>query len=463
MMFNRFRFTLSILPLIFVLACNVQSTDNKPLKGIQVSETHPSYWQYNGENVLLLGGSVEDNLFQADHLEEHLELLKAVGGNYVRNTMSSRDSGNHQPFHMNEDGKYDMNLYNEKYWERFKNFLEETSKRNIIVQIEVWATFDFYRDNWDKNPYNPANNVNYSERRSKLSTEISTHPVYTENNFFRSVPEQMALPVVLWYQQKFVDKLLSISLAYDNVLYCMDNETSVTADWGRFWSGYIKKKAAIMNKTVHTTEMWDPWELDHAFHNETFDHPEIYSFVDISQNNHITGEEHWTNGLKQKERLIQIDAVRPMNNVKIYGNDGGKHKTTRDAIESFIKNIMFGCASSRFHRPTSGQGLNENAQSVIQVIREVSDRMDFFNGIPHNDLLSERDNNEAYCRAIPGKEYMVYFTDGGEVVLTNKEGQEKKLYWIDVLNRDWNEAVKVSGNEIKLTCPSDGHWIALIQ
>ena len=31
---------------------------------IQPSATYPTYWQFEGQPVLLLGGSVEDNLFQ---------------------------------------------------------------------------------------------------------------------------------------------------------------------------------------------------------------------------------------------------------------------------------------------------------------------------------------------------------------------------------------------------------------
>ena len=36
-----------------------------PAQGrVQVSKKHPQYWEYRGEPVLLLGGSIEDNLFQ---------------------------------------------------------------------------------------------------------------------------------------------------------------------------------------------------------------------------------------------------------------------------------------------------------------------------------------------------------------------------------------------------------------
>ena len=41
---------------------------------------------------------------------------------------------------------------------------------------------------------------------------------------------------------------------------------------------------------MQTTEMWDAWNLAHEMHKATFDHPEIYSFVDISQNNHPKGQ-----------------------------------------------------------------------------------------------------------------------------------------------------------------------------
>ncbi len=452
---------------LFLLSCNPSPDKSKQAASdntIQPSLIHPGYWAYQGKEVLLLGGSVEDNLFQIPDLEEHLDLLRSVGGNYVRNTMSSRDSGNVWPFGKNEEGKYDLRTWNDEYWKRFDNLLKLTAERNIIVQVEIWATFDFYRDIWSVNPFNPTNNVNYNERRSKLSPVIETHPIYTENKFFWSIPEQLAITPVLFYQSKFVDKLLSYSLAYDNVLYCMDNETSVTSDWGKFWSLYIQKKAREAGKIVYTTEMWDPWDLSNPIHSETFDHPETYGFVDISQNNHITGEDHWTNGLAQLKRLRFIDAVRPVNNVKVYGNDGGRHKTTRNGIESYIQNAFFGCAGTRFHRPGSGQGLNEIARAVIKSIRSLSDQMDWFNGKPLNGVLSEREEHEAYCRAIEGKEYAIYFPKGGSVLLDlSKYKGDFSVKWCDVLAAEWEEGTFVSGGRlVPVTAPGNQHWIALI-
>lgn len=441
-------------------------TLDKVISPIMPSTTHQQYWSMNGENIMLLGGSVEDNLFQYENIEAHLELLKSVGGNYVRNTMSSRDEGDVWAFAKNEEGQYNLNTWNDKYWNRFNNFLKACSEREIIVQIELWATFDFYRDNWAINPFNPKNNVNYIAERVHLPIEVNSHPIMTENNFFWSIPSQESNLKLLEFQQKFVDKLLSYSLNYDNILYCMDNETSVTSEWGKFWSLYIKKVAEEQDKQIYSTEMWDPWNLDHAVHRETSDHPEIYDFVDISQNNHNVGDTHWNNGLKQIDRLKTNDMLRPLNNVKVYGNDGGRHKTTQNAIESFVQNVLFGAASTRFHRPTSGQGLNDVARHVIKSMRSYIDQADFFNALPSNQLLSKRNANEAFCRAIEGSEYAIYFPNGGEVNLDLKNNPKQiSIEWLNILNSEWSEAslTTVNKNIVKVKAPNQGNWLAYLK
>ena len=434
--------------------------------GLQPSQEFSQYWEYQGEPILLLGGSDEDNLFQLKELEEQLDLLVAVGGNYVRNTMSSRDSGNMWAFFMDpETEKYGLNRWNPEYWRRFEELLELTSEREIMVQVEVWATFDFYRENWDKNPFNPKNNSSYTEARTKLPLEVPTHPTLCENSFFWSVPSHQNNMPVLQYQQAFVDKLLSYSLVFDHVLYCIDNETSVTSDWGRFWSDYIQKKANEQEKVVHVTEMWDPWDLDHISHRESFDHPEIYSYVEISQNNHQRGQNQWDNGLRQIEKLRKAGMLRPVNNIKTYGNDLGPHGGgTHNGIQSFIRSSLFGSAAVRFHRPLSGLGLGDTARAVIHSMRMATDRMDFFNAEPHNDFLLEREENEAYCRALPGKDYLVYFPEAGEVELdVGTSGSGLEVSRLEILTGQWDK-IKTKGGAHTIILQSPGkHFIFMVQ
>jgi hypothetical protein len=429
---------------------------------VTICARNPHYWQYRGEPVLLLGGSVEDNLFQVPDLVGELDTLAACGGNYVRCTMSSRDEGNVWPFAI-VDGLYDLDHWNEEYWRRFETFLDQTEARDILVQVEVWATFDFYRDNWDPNPFNPKNNRNYAAEETGLPVEVPTHPTKAENDFFRSVPAELNQTTVLRYQRRFVDRMLAAALQHGNVLYCMDNETSVTPEWGRYWAHYVRAAAETRGRTVHVTEMWDPWDLSHEMHRATFDHPETYTFCDISQNNHNSGQVHYDGAVAARRRAA--DPVRPVNCVKTYGADGGRFGTTDDGIDRFWRNVFAGVAAVRFHRPPSGIGLSDTAQRMIKSAREVTDAVDLFACEPRPDLLSDRDDDAAYCLANPGREYLVYFPRAGEATLDlSAADRDKTLRWYDVEAGRWagDEAVPVAG-PLRLQAPANGRWAAAIR
>ncbi len=66
-----------------VLSPVLEAADTTTLK--PWSEYH-WYWEYQGQPLLLLGGSDDDNLFQwpAEGLIQPLDRLKAAGGNVIR-------------------------------------------------------------------------------------------------------------------------------------------------------------------------------------------------------------------------------------------------------------------------------------------------------------------------------------------------------------------------------------------
>ncbi len=119
--------TYLLFAFVVIFSCSTgrKNIENNTLnKGIiKPYSEDPRYWEYNGEQVLLLEGSKDDNLFQAQNLEEHLDELQLIGGNYIRNTMSARDSGNVMRFLKQPDGKYDLNKWNPEYWQRVENML----------------------------------------------------------------------------------------------------------------------------------------------------------------------------------------------------------------------------------------------------------------------------------------------------------------------------------------------------
>ena len=144
--------------------------------------------------------------------------------------------------------------------------LRLTAARKIIVQIEIWDRFDHSTGPWQEDPFNPQNNINYTAQASGLAAEYPDHPGRNKQPFFYTVPTLNDNQVVLPFQQAFVDRILSFSLQYDHVLYCMDNETSGDPAWGQYWAEYVNAKAKQAGATVQLTEMWDNWNVTHPTH-----------------------------------------------------------------------------------------------------------------------------------------------------------------------------------------------------
>jgi hypothetical protein len=431
---------------------------------IRPYENNPYYWQYKGQPVLLLGGSQDDNLFQLPHLEEHLDAMRAAGGNYIRNTMSDRPDRGFEvyAYAKNAEGKYDLEKWNDEYWRRFENMLRLTHERQIFVQIEVWDRFDYFGDNWKPHPYNPRNNVNYSHEASGLDANYPDHPGRNKQPFFFTTPKQRNNELLLAVQQRFVDKLLEYALPYDHVLYCMDNETGADEAWGAYWADTIRRRAAEQGKRVCLTEMWDDWNLRAGHHRRTLDHPKRYDFADVSQNNHQKGQTHWDNFQWVREYLAE--RPRPINTVKTYGADGGRFGASRDGVERFWRHVVGGAASARFHRPDSGLGLSEPAVASLKAARKLESLVKPWDVTPHNDLVDERSDNEAYLAAAPGRAYAVYFTDGGAVRLDlRRYAGPWRVRWIEVATGEWGPEATLEGDaKTPLAAPGRGGWVAAI-
>ncbi len=447
---------------IIISGCSFKSAVDT---SIQPEIENPWYWQYKGKTVLLLGASSDDNLFQwpEEMLIPHLDSMQSAGANYVRNTMSDRNDRGFElyPFRLLDNGKYDLNQWNDEYWQRFEFFLKETARRDIIVQVEIWDRFDYTRENWPPHPYNPNNNVNYSAEESGLEAEYPDHPGQNKQPFFYTTPNQRNNTTLLNYQQQFVEKMLSYTLNYDHVLYCMDNETSGEEEWGAWWARYVNNRAQKAGKKVYLTEMWDDWNLKDEEHKRTFDHPELYGFCDISQNNHQRDQAHWDNFQWVKDYISSHP--RPINTVKTYGADGGRHGNTNNGIDSWWRHLVGGIASARFHRPPSGLGLSELSLNSVRAAREIEKIVPFWNLSPNNDLLSGREENEAYLTALPGEAYVVFFPDTGEVGvdLTNYDSSFK-LKWMNVRKGNWyTQSVIEGGKIVNVITPGNNEWVAV--
>ncbi len=478
--------------IIYALAYICIQANAEGLKGqttnkdrIRPYSENPMYWQYKGKPVLLLGGSKDDNLFQIPDLKEHLDLLASIGGNYVRNTMSDRKDKGFEvyPFKRLPNGKYDLNQWNDEYWNRFENLLKLTGQHGIIVQIEVWDRFD-YTDHdsfktWKSNPYNPANNINYTSAESGLLAEYPNHhPSADKQPFFHTIPGMDDNTMVRQFQEAFVDKMLSYSLPCGNVLYCMNNETSTHPVWGQYWMKYIKGKADEAGVEVYVTDMFDVgWDLEtEEKFLLSFDRPDLYTFLDISQNtsNKNTFTKQWQNILFVRDRIK--NNPRPINNTKNYGSDerpptSNYHKRvwqrwgTVSSVQSYVMNVIGGCASTRFHRNPSGLGLTKPAQNCIRALRQLETLVKIWELTPGNDLLTDCEDSKVFLSADPGRTYILFFMEGGSASfdLTGFKGSFS-LKWINPFTGQWGQEYKIAGGKrVTISAPDTGSWIAIIR
>ena len=246
----------------------------------------------------------------------------------------------------------------------------------------------------------------------------------------------------------------------------MDNETSADEEWGRYWADYVKRRANKEGRQVFVTEMWDDRDLTAKNHKQTFDHPETYDFVDISQNNSNHGQKHWDNAIYVRKYIS--GNPRPINTTKTYGADGNiygnKYGNDQDAIERFWRHLLAGAASIRFHRPEAGLGLNNKALATIRAARKLESIIPLWSVKPANNLLSDRGKNEAYITADAGRFYAAYFPVGGKVQVDISAAKGPLVArWIDIESGEWGPTQSFgNGDKITVAAPSKRNWAVAI-
>lgn len=113
--------------------------------------------------------------------------------------------------------RFDLRQWNPMYFERLHDFVEQASRRGIIVEVNLFCPY--YEDSmWRVSPLNPANNVNGVRNVPRTS-------MLTMNN-----PELLAV------EDAMVRKIVTELNGFDNIYYEICNEPyfgGVTLDWQR--------------------------------------------------------------------------------------------------------------------------------------------------------------------------------------------------------------------------------------
>ena len=261
----------------------------------------------------------DDNLFQIPDLKEHLDEIRAAGGNYIRNTMSDRNDKGFEayPFRKLANGKYDLEQWNNEYWRRFENMLRWTAEREIIVQIEVWDRFDYSTRNWEPHPYNPKNNVNYTHAESGFAEHYPDHPGQNKQPFFFTTPRQRNNTVK--------PEAPAAVCREEQRTRCATTTCCIV--WTRrrprgrgLLPEFVRERARQAGKEACVNRC-GCLDLKADEHKRTFDHLSATTSRRLPKTTKKCGQEHWDNFQWVRARLA--GKPRPLNTVKTYGATAG--------------------------------------------------------------------------------------------------------------------------------------------
>lgn len=493
-----------LLVIIFSLAitsCGTIKPQRTDSGSIQIDSL---YWKYKGEKTLLLGafnhghnpfidGSTMDTVLVdgMDKIVAQIQEMVDAGGNTLRCVLDPGSAAvcGIESYYRDSLGRYDLNKPAGTFWRRLSTFIAEAEKRDVIVELEIWDRFDWQGINWELSPFNPKNNINYSTENSNLETNYERSTVYSKHPFSKGVPghpvynsassiQKKCYDRVRKYQEIFIKKVYLNSMKYHNVIYNMNNETSENPAWGEYWIKYIKSLAESENVPIICTNMQD--DIYRVPNSKAFthqlNHHEIYDYIDVSQaNSRLRDEGHWNTVSLIGDQAKSQGFLMYM--TKLYGSDyandnrpwaGFKQGDSDNAIEEWWRDLIAGVAGVRFHRPYSGLGLCEKSKACIQATRKIESKIKFWEVRPGMNLLSGRDDDEAYLAADPGRKYILYFTHlgGGSVGLNLKQynGVKFKLNWVNIDTGSWGEKETINGGSIvTIKRPDDSaHWVAAI-
>ncbi|MBC7328597.1 hypothetical protein H5T87_10895 [bacterium] len=395
----------------------ISTTGFNIIKGpLHAHPKNPRYFTGNGKRVIYLAGVEYWDILREDcspdpravDFEKFLDIVTRYHLNFVRlwrwnelfkfsypkeNKMFGKKTYFTSPSPwlrvgpwLAKDGKpkFDLTKFDESYFKQLRERVEMAGKRGIFVSVMLFEghSIQFSEEpwRWEGHPFNKDNNVNGIDGDADgdgLGTEIHT----------------LKLPEVTRIQEAYVRKVIDTLNDLDNVLYEIANEShSQSTEWQYHIVHFIKQYEAKKPKQ----------------------HP-----VWIS-----------THGGGPANSLLfnsPADCIAPSPEGG-YGDDPPPNEG-RKVILSDTDHLWGAPGDYQWVWKTFTRGMNpinyaeledivkptpklENALKAMGVTRLVAEQIDLVDMIPHPELASTR-----YCLANPGKKYLVYLPEGGDVMI----------------------------------------------
>ncbi len=444
---------------------------------LQLHPKNPHYFLWRGEpTVLITSGEHYGAVLNLDfdyvkYLEtlaqDRLNLTRTFTGgayyepqgafNIAQNTLAPAPgrfigpwARSNTPGYVGGGNKFDLDGWNEAYFRRLRDFVEEASRRGVIVELNLFCPF--YDDSqWKLSPFNAANNIN------DLGHVARTN-VYTLDRHGGLLP----------VQEKLVRKIVAELRDTDNVYYEICNEPyfgGVTLAWQHHIATVIddaqkehpRRKLISQNIANHSAKIEQPDPLVSIFNFHYASPPDT---VPLNYHlNKVLGDNE-TGFRGTNDAPYRIEAW----DFLIAG--GGLYN---NLDYSFTANHEDGTFVYPASQPGGG---NPAFRRQMRILRDFMHSVDFIAMTPENGCIKSRSPANLSVRALaaPGQAYAIYIHPAGREMEVSGPATldidlpagSYRATWIDpVQGTILKEEALNGGSVIKLDVPRFSPDIAL--
>ncbi len=320
--------------------------------------------------------------------------------------------------------RFDVIRFNQAYFDRLRTRVTAARDRGIYVSVMLFNGFSIEGkgnvggDPWQGHPFNPSNNVNGIDGGGSSS-------IHTLSN--RTVTAQ---------QEAYVRKVIDTVNDLDNVLYEITNEDTgrpANTAWQYHIIRFIKQYEATKARQ-HPVGMTATWPAgEDALLASPADWISPAAKLPLADGHKVilndTDHSYFWTGLKADGPAAQ--------RAWVWGN------FTRGSQCLFMDPYLDPSHDPGRNQPVGGQPdpYWETLRKAMGLTRTVAERMNLAAAKPHDELASSR-----FCLAEPGREYLVYLPQGGEVTVDlSAASGNLNVEWMDPVEGKITRAKPVPG------------------
>lgn len=296
--------------------------------------------------------------------------------------------------------KFDLSQFNDEYFSRLRKRVAQAGRRGFYVSVMLFegCGMQFCPNAWQHHPFHPQNNTSGVGR--------SVDPDSRGLEIYR-----LARADVTEVQQKYVSKVIDTVGDLDNVLYEISNENHPpSTEWQYHMIRFIHRQEQRRGRQ-HPVGM--TFQYRGGSNQTLFDSPAEW----ISPNAEGGYRDNPPAADGRKVVLSDTDHLWG-----IGGNRAWVWKSFTRGLNPLFMDPYDGVVLAEAFDPQW-----EPVRKSLGYTRRLALRMNLAAAAPHNEFASS-----GFCLAVPGREYLVYLPEGGEVEVDLSAARSPlAAQWID--------------------------------